>query len=314
MRLAAWVIAGPWRWAAFQRARWRRGHFYGWRRPRWWPDSLGWPGPRSPHDNKSVVIFAGPARYEFVPAVMGRYTGHVYYGCLRPEAAEVAERMARLGLPSDPAPALAAISAFEGGFDSIQTYDSGKFAWGFIQFTATGGLPRLLHEIKTSTPDLFDQYFRAFGFDIIEGVITLRVDGRQLDGRAVHDRLHDDPALWTPFLRASLLSPVQDAQVKTAYEFYYAHPLTATVTLDQDEVRLGDLFADSAYGRAVVCDRSVNRGVGHTTALFKKAARRSGARVRTDAQAILQCVRDMEAHDGRRLDTLKHVLEGPAGK
>jgi hypothetical protein len=255
-----------------------------------------------------VVIFVGPDRYEFVPAVLGRCTGHVYAGRLRPDAADVASRLARHALPHRAARTLAVVSAFEGGFDSIQTYDRGKFSWGFIQFTATGGLPRLLFEIKTLAPDLFRDYFDSAGVGIEGGSLTLRVDGRTLRGRRAHDRLHDDPSLWTPFLRASRDTLVQDIQVRTAYHAYYAQPLGITVGLPSGDITLGELFADDEYARAVVCDRAVNRGVGHTTLLFRQAARHVRARSQADAPPILARVRAMEAADAARLAGLEQKL------
>lgn len=313
VRLLARAANWPWSRARLTLGRWRRGHFYGIRQPRWWPAALGgWPGPRSPHENKRVVIFVGADRYEFAPAAWRGYSGHVYHGTHRPDAHDLERRLSRLNLPIGAARTLAVISGFEGGFDSIQTYDRGKFAWGFIQFTATGGLPRLLLVLKTIAADVFEEYFIAGGIDIEAGGITLRVNGRTVRRRRALDLLHDDPSFWTPFLRASRLSQVQDLQVKTAYDCYYASPLGIVVTLESGDISLGTLFADDEYARAVVCDRAVNLGVGHTTILFKQAARLTKARTIADAPAILECVRAMEAVDAERLNNLEAAFRRSA--
>ena len=310
-RALARVMVAPWRLTARAVRRWRGGHIYGWRQPRWWPARLGgWPGPRSPHDGKSVVIFAAPHRYEFAPAVLGFHRGHVHHGTMRPDAADIATRLTRMALPTGAARALAIISSFEGGFDAIQTYDRAKFSWGFIQFAATGGLPRLLHDLKTQAPDVFAECFGAAGIDSRDGRLTIRQRGRIVSGRRVHDWLHDDPSLWTPFLRASSRSQVQDVQVMNAYQYYYAHPLKAVVSMAGRDVTLAALFADSECARAVVCDRAVNRGVGHATVLFRTAVRRCDARDAGDVATILASVRDMEAQDAARIDALVHQIGG----
>lgn len=304
-RLAPWPVHR----AAQGVRRWRRGHIYGWPRPAWWPARLPWPGPGNPHAGKSVVIFAGKERCELVPALYGHLAGHVYPGTLRPDAADLAARLVRLGLPANAARTLAIVSGFEGGFDAIQTYDRGKFAWGFIQFTLTGGLPRLLQTIQAAAPDVFATVFRASGIGVEDGQVVLHAGGRTLRGRAMHDRLHDDPAFWAPFVHASRLSVVQDLQVRVAFERYYASSLAVTVPLGARKVTLGELFAASEWGRAVACDRAVHRGIGHVRALFQAAARHCQARSLEDAGAILACVRAMEAVDGGRLDALAAALD-----
>lgn len=306
VKAIARAVLFPWRRAASTLDRWKRGQIYGWRQPRWWPErfAAAWPGPRSPHDNKSVAVFAGARRYEFAPAALGRYRGHVYHGVLRPDAADVGARLARMQLPPDAARPLAIVSSFEGGFDAIQTYDRGKFSWGFIQFALTGGLPRLLDDLKRLAPAIFAEHFVAAGLDVGTGGIVVRRNGRTLTGRRAHDRLHDDPSCWLPFIHASRVSQVQDIQVANAYTYYYAHPLETLVTIGSTTITLGALFADSEHGRTAVCDRAVNRGVGHTTVLFRTAVARSRARHAGDAALVLDCVRVLEAADGARLDAI----------
>jgi hypothetical protein len=305
------LITWPWRRAVRVVDRWRHS-VYGFRRPAWWPEHLSaaW-GPDHPHDNRSVVIFVGADRFEFLPAVSDGYRGHAYHGTLRPSASDIAACLARSHLPADAARVLAVISTFEGGFDAIQTYDRGKFAWGFIQFTATGGLPRLLHNLKASVPDVFAEYFGAAGIDVDSGQIVIRVKGRTLRGRHAHNRLHDDPTLWRRFLVASRVDPVQDAQVRTAYENYYARPLEQLVTVGGRRVPLGGLFASNEHARAVVCDRAVNRGAGYALRLFRQAVIRAAAKGAGDTPAILAEVRALEKRDQWRLEALVREIPEP---
>jgi GNAT superfamily N-acetyltransferase len=276
--------------------------------PSWWPVALSGRR-RSPHEGRSVVIFAEGRRFEFVPAVLGPYSGHVF-ASPHPDVTDIARRLARASQPVTSARALAVVSSFEGGYDSIQTYDRAGFSWGFIQFAATGGLPRLLGNLKTLAPDVFAELFVASGVDVVRGHIVITLNGRVLTGRAARNRLHDDPALWTPFLKAASRSRVKDIQVLDAYRFYYEHPLKAVVMVDSREMTLATLLADSELARAVVCDRAVNRGVGHASALFRQAVQLCRARGPADVDAVLACVRDMEAADGARLDALVAQMTG----
>jgi hypothetical protein len=307
--LVGHALTFPWRYTRRQIARWQRGQIYGASQPAWWPARLvEWPGMRSPHAGKSVVIFEGGRRYEFAPAVWGPYRGHVYHGTFRPDAADIAGRLIRLGLPAAAAPILAIVSGFEGGYDSIQTFDRGKFSWGFIQFTANGGLPRLLNEIKRDVPEVFEQCFAVDGVDARDGALILRENGRDIRGRRVADRLHDEPRLWMAFVRASQREEVRDAQVRAAYDSYYAHPLTVTVVLGGHEVALGDLYAGDPFGRAFICDRAVNHGIGHLRLLLRKSIRYARATSVADAGAILAAARAFEAEDGDRIAALEERL------
>lgn len=290
--------------------RWQRGQIYGWRAPRRWPAGWRWPGPRDPHAGRSVVIFAAGRRCEFSPVTFGRYLGHVYPGTVRATEADIAGRLNRLGLPVAVARPLAIVSGFEGGYDAIQTYDGAKFCWGFVQFAATGGLPRLLHAIRTTTPDVFTRCFGAVGIDVDMAGITVQRGGAVLRGRRAIDALHDDPSLWTPFILASSSSDVQDTQVRLAYENYYAHPMNTRVQVAGRVMPLADLIGDDEFGRALVLDRAVHRGVGHVLWLFRRAIARAQARGVADVAAVVAAVRAIDARDHRRITMLETRVSG----
>ena len=305
------VVAWPARLVLREIRRWQRGHLYGWRAPRWWPARWAWPGPRDPHAGRSVAIFVGGERFEFAPVTFGRLQGHVYPGAFRATEQDIRERIERLQLPTEAARVLAIVSEFEGGaYDAIQTYDRAKFSWGFIQFAATGGLPRVLNAIRAAAPDVFTTHFRTAGIDVDASGIVLHTGAAQLRGRRMHDRLHDTPALWTPFVRAAADTDVRDAQVRIAYENYYAQPLNARVHLGGAGITLRELVTRDDFGRALVIDRAVNRGVGHTIAVFRQAIGRLGATRVEDAPAILAAVRAIESADARRLSLLEERVRG----
>ena len=264
--------------------------------------------PRSPHRDQQVTIFVGADRYDFAPARLGARHGHVHHGHLRPDAADLAARLERLQMSPAPAQALAIISGFEGGFDAVQTYDRGLFSWGFIQFTATGGLPRLLTEIQAHDRALFDECFGEAGIGVEQLRITVRVGTRTYRGPAATRRLHDEPSLWMPFLHASRLSAIKDRQVKSAVDNYYTAPLRWVVPIGTERVALAELFADHAYARAVICDRSINRGLGHTLAVVRRAVARVKPRTTADASQVLDAIVAQEQAYLPRLRSLEQQL------
>jgi hypothetical protein len=247
--------------------------------------------------------------FAFQPAAHGRYRGHVYRGEPAPDATELAQRLERLELPTAAARPLAAVSSFEGGFDSIQTCDQARFCWGFIQFAAFGGLPRLLHNIKAAEPALFERCFHAAGLDVDRGRILTRCHGGVAWGTAAVNQLHDEPRLWRAFLMAAQEPAVRDLQVRAAHDHYYAGILERILVLPFGTVILGELFADDEYGRAVLLDRAVQRGVGATLALLTDAARRARSRATDDPRRLLEAASALEPNNRRRWQALKSAFD-----
>ncbi len=294
-----------------ERRRWARGSHYGWVRPRWWPQRLGYRlGPAGTYAGKKVTIVAAGYRCEFAPATNGRFRGHQHNGVLRLDAEEVAERLGRSGRPIEAASALAAVSRFEGGFDSLQTYAHAKFAWGFIQFTALGGLPRLLGELKREIPGAFADHLGRVGLDVVEGSLAVQRGGRRLTGRRVLDVLHDEPALWKEFLALSRLEAVRDIQVRNAYDFFYAWPLQADAVVEGKTVSLGGLLGEDLPNRGVLFDRAVSWGVAGAVAQFRVSAAAVG---RAGPTAVVDHVLDRTSGvDRTRMSAVMAELRGAA--
>ncbi|HUR77869.1 MAG TPA: hypothetical protein VMZ22_07970 [Acidimicrobiales bacterium] len=273
-----------------ERQRWARGYYYGWARPRWWPQRFDYGlGPWGAYDDKLVTVFSAGRRCEFVPATLGPFRGHRHDGVLRPDAAEIAERLGRSGRPIEAAPALAVVSRFEGGFDSLQTYDRAKFTWGFIQFTALGGLPRLLGELKNEAPSAFADHVGSAGLDLVDGTLAVTRAGRQFVGRRALDLLHDAPELWAAFLALSQDEQVRDIQVRNAYDYFYAWPLQADAVVEGHTVSLGDLLGADLASRAVLFDRAVSWGVGGAVTEFRRAVAAVG---RAKPRAVVEHLLD----------------------
>ncbi len=68
----------------------------------------------------------------------------------------------------------------EGGFESVNTYDTGWVSIGFIQFITgergTGSLMEVLACLKKDNPEEYDRYFRRFGIDFDDRGILVVVD------------------------------------------------------------------------------------------------------------------------------------------
>lgn len=287
----------------------QRGRWHGPSRPRWWPRGRTWPlGPNHTHDGRQVTIFVGGQRYEFAPVTYGRRRGHMYVGRLRPTAAYLAERLAALALDPAEAPLLAAVSSLEGGFDSLQTYAQGRFAWGFLQFTGNGGLPALMQRLRLLEPDRFDRYFSAAGIGVAPGMLVIESGGRRLRGWRALNHLHDQPALWKQFLIASQDPAVRDVQVHAAYHHYLLRSRDAAIELGGRPYRLGDVLAGHPLGHAVLLDRAVEGGLTHVVRLFQRAARQVGAQSPAHAGQILAAARKLQAHNHVRWDALEAAL------
>lgn len=300
-------------WLAWQTRRmtgWQRGSFYGLCRPARWPRAWPWTlGPACAHDGKLVSVFVAGKRHDFEPVKFGRYRGHRYAGVLFPDVPLMESHLQRMNLPMYAARGMVAVSKQEGGFDSLQTFAHGKLAWGFIQFTALGGLPALLQHIEQSAPALFDRYFRSHGIACDQGRISMMLDGRLQTGRRALDALHDTPNLWKAFVVAAQDEAIQDAQIKVAYDRYYAHVLKQTITLGKGRYQLGKIAQGDPYIEATFFDRAVELGMVDALRLFQRAARKSHMQGADEAAKLLHTAQQLDARHERRWQSLRQFFE-----
>jgi hypothetical protein len=262
-------------------------------------------GPRCAQDGKQVSLFIAGKRHDFEAVTFGRYRGHRYAGALFPDVPLMAWRLQRLGLPVAAARGMVAVSQHEGGFDSLQTYDRAKLSWGFIQFAALGGLPALLQHIAQAEPALFDHYFRSHGIACEQGRITVMRGGRLHAGRHALDALHDTPSLWTAFVTAAQDEAIQNAQIKVAYDRYYAHVLKQTLLLGTDRFQLDEIAQGDAYIEAVFFDRAVELGMVDAVRLLQRAARKSQLQGPEDGAKLLYTAQLLDARHERRWQSLR---------
>ncbi len=162
-----------------------------------------------------------------------------------------------------------AVSKLEGGFESVNTYDTGYISVGFIQFiTHEDGrhsLSEVLLREKKERPEDFARDFHAFGLDVgPDGVFTV-VDpatGAELAGAEAVRKTVDDKRLTAVFQRAGRHSMAfRAAQIEVAKAHYWPTDDTFTITVNGQMVtgRVSDVIASEA-GIATLFDRKVNRG------------------------------------------------------
>lgn len=287
----------------------RAGRWYGWSRPEWWPRDRPWPfGARNPHDGRHVTIFVGGHQYEFRPATYGRYRGHRFDGIIRPTVTDIAGHLAEQGLDPSVAAIFTAVSSIEGGFDAWQTYDRAWCSWGFVQFAGTSGLPAVLTRLKSLAPGHYDQYFGRAGIDVARGVLVVGTNGTLRRGWRALVRLHDDPALWRPFVQAAHDPVVRGVQVRTAYERYLLPVRERPITIGRRSYALGALIGEVPLGEAALFDHAVHRGLTYTQRLFQRAGHEVG---RPDPDEILAVARRLEPRDQERWLTLERALGAP---
>lgn len=123
---------------------------------------------------------------------------------------------------------LRAVSRLEGGFEAVNTYDTGYVSIGFIQFITArdgnGSLAAVLQWHKQNDPEDFQATFRRFGVDVApEGVIVV-VDpaaGAELRGAEAVKKIIDDKRLAAVFERAGGHDGFRLAQIRVARDRYW---------------------------------------------------------------------------------------------
>ncbi len=161
------------------------------------------------------------------------------------------------------------VSRLEGGFDAINTYDTGYVSIGFLQFiTAKNGDGDLMHVLAREKSDnlaAFDQDFHRFGIDITpQGVLDV-VDpttGAELVGTDAVQDVIDFKTLTAVFQRAGRTSHAfRVAQIETALHDYWPAAVPISVTVNGTVITgvVSDVVHSEA-GMAVLFDRLVNRG------------------------------------------------------
>ncbi len=162
-----------------------------------------------------------------------------------------------------------AISLLEGGFDSINTYDTGFLSVGFIQFAAleagSGSLGEVLKTEKSRDPLSYARDFTDLGVDVTPDGLLAVVDpssGAELVGNAAVLEIIDDKRLTAVFHLAGQRSTAfRAAQIQVAKTNYYPADDNVSVEIGGQTLtaKVGDIIHSEA-GLATLFDRKVNTG------------------------------------------------------
>ncbi len=162
-----------------------------------------------------------------------------------------------------------AVSRHEGGFESINTYDTGYVSVGFIQFASLeagkGSLSAVLLHQKRTRPEEFERDFRRYGLDVDESGTQVCVDpgtGAELAGPVAISRIVDDRRLIAVFQRAGRRSQAfRVAQLQIAKLRYWPgdDPVRLLAGGQEHTGKVSDVIRSEA-GLATLFDRKVNRG------------------------------------------------------
>jgi len=192
---------------------------------------------------------------------------------------DVQQVLESAGVTDSVAKVFKAVSLLEGGFDSINTYDTGYVSVAFIQFAAlsVGGhsLGQTLLRYKTDDPENFKKDFQRFGIEVTETGTLVALDletGTPKVGPDANATIIKDKRLIAVFQRAGRFAPYRVAQLKVAKSLYYPADDQIKFTT-QTGVELSGKVSDvmkTEAGIATLMDRKVNTG---TIALFVEAAK-----------------------------------------
>lgn len=184
---------------------------------------------------------------------------------------------------------MAAVSMLEGGFESVNTYDTGFVSVGFIQFAClkdgAGSLGQVLLRHKKRSASQFEADFRRFGLDVTDQGALVALDpstGAELVGAEAAGKIIDDKRLIAVFQRAGEFSrSFRVAQVLVAKEQYYPASDEVRVDLGNGKALTGKVseFVRSEAGMATLMDRKVNTGkLDFLPEVLSYCAERAGAK------------------------------------
>lgn len=173
------------------------------------------------------------------------------------------------GITAAEAKVFKAVSLLEGGFDSLNTYDTGFVSVGFIQFAClsegAGSLGAVLSRMKERWPVEFDRDFRTMGIDVTPGGQLVALDpesGAEFIGRDAANKIINDRRLAAVFQHAGQVCRCfKVAQLQVAKEMFYPGDdvLTVTINGEKQTVKIRDVVKTEA-GLATLMDRKVNTG------------------------------------------------------
>lgn len=186
-----------------------------------------------------------------------------------------------------------AVSLLEGGFDSINTYDTGFVSAGFIQFACLteGGhsLGQVLLDQKRTAPETFERDFRRIGLDVDDRglLVALKIGtGDVTKGNEAALRIIEDKRLAGAFVVAGKNSPAyRTSQLRVATRMYFPENDSLAVFVNGLLVqgKVSDVIKSEA-GLATLMDLKVHTGnLGNLGGLITEVMLREGLKTIAEA-------------------------------
>jgi hypothetical protein len=168
---------------------------------------------------------------------------------------------------------LAIISAHEGDFTSVNTWDIADVTWGMVQWTTgasgRGDLIRALSIIKATAPTAFESRLAAYGIDVDpdRGIVLTRADGSVLTGVAAARAIQTDGKLSAilaaagtdPQIQAAELHAANEIEVKGALSRRLSARVGSGATARTVQVPVSALIT-SEFGVGVLANHTVHGG------------------------------------------------------
>lgn len=181
------------------------------------------------------------------------------------------EKIESVGLNRQQAAALEYVSSHEGKYDAINSYDSGIFSYGFIQFVGAAehgaSLNRVLAAMKANAPARFARVFQQVGIDSANGVTTVLDDnGFRRSGNDAWLYIQKNISLYGAFIQAGFDADLVLEQLRAANDLYVQPALNFRLSLNINGIqinipRLRDILSSEALITAVIAI-AINRGNG----------------------------------------------------
>jgi hypothetical protein len=187
--------------------------------------------------------------YDHVEAYATIYEKGLEASAASEKEGTVTDMVGKSGLSESRMKILKAISSYEGGFTSTQSWDVAVYTWGFVQWTGgdNSDLTAALSIIKEQAPEAFAKRFQKYGIDVDakkkqllitedNGPATPATDKskpaakpKQTRGNAAAKALQESPKLTAVMSRAGLDPDIQLAEIKAANEIEINKPLNLKV-------------------------------------------------------------------------------------
>lgn len=251
---------------------------------------------------------------------------------------QVSQQMQDAELGASNTRILSAISGFEGGFSTVNTYDRALVTWGFMQWTGgnASDLTQTMGIIKNRHPEAFAEQLQQYGIDVVGNKLAIlgrdgkpmQRGGKPVNGDQAAEVIRDDPKLAAVMEHAGRNPDIQRGQMEAAVQIEITSALTKSVTLQQGKhsvsLPIGSALS-SEYAVGLLANTWVHSGCAAAQGAVQKALQafvkshpyepdRAGFDAQAwAAQAEAAIVPRLAAMDKDRAQELKGKLDKTAG-